>query len=856
MKDSIRDEIEKILPLVSKPSRYLGNEVNAFRKNLAEIPLKFALAFPDIYDIGMSHVGLRILYSLLNSREEIAAERVFSPGEDLESQMRKVGLPLVSLESRLPLREFDIIGFSLQYELNYTTVLNMLDLSGIPFRSEDRDKTYPLILGGGPCTFNPEPIADFFDAFIIGDGEEAIIEVTDTFLQCKMEGDTKEQLLGRLSSIEGVYVPSLFEASYNKGGTVFAVTPQEKKIKRRILADLNMGAYPKAPLVPFTNIVHDRLSMEIARGCTRGCRFCQAGYIYRPYRERELDQIRDTLAISLKESGYDELSFLSLSTGDYSCIEELLGEVMAQYEREKISVSLPSMRIGTLTPELVKQIKRVRKTGITVAPEAGTQRLRDVINKDIDEEEILNTVKTVFEQGWKALKLYFMIGLPTETEEDLDGIVRLSKKVLSRAGGKKSSKKITVSLSTFVPKSHTPFQWMPQASLEETQRKQRILKKSLWKRGLWVKWQDPHMSFLEGAMSRGDRRLGAVIERAHALGCRLDGWSEHFRFDLWQRAFDQCGLSIDFYTTRERNLEEKLPWDHIDSRVDKAFLKKERSSALSAQATSDCKNSQCHDCGICDHLNIKNTTSTKPPTPFSYLGANIFRGDYHRTKGAHLFRRFRIQLAKVDDARFLSHLELYSMIIRALRRAEIPLRFSQGYHPLPKVTFGPALPVGVESKVEYFAFETFGFPLEEKMMARLNDELPKGLSVIECKEIPLKAPSLFHDAQRLTYIVELNGIKERFSADEIQSRIRSFNEADEAIVSRVTPEAKKQVNVRTFVEKLDIVDAKNLEMTLIFSQEGSVKPTEVVQKIFDLDKEMTRLLRVLKTSVTFLSSDK
>ncbi|MDX1777602.1 MAG: TIGR03960 family B12-binding radical SAM protein, partial [Thermodesulfobacteriota bacterium] len=564
--DKAEGVVDDLISRVTYPSRYLGGEINSIRKDLSQVNLTICLAFPDVYEIGMSHLGLQILYHLLNGRSDIAAERVYSPGLDMEQLMREENRVLTSLESSCPVCQFDVLGFSLQYELSYTNIVNMLDLSGIPLYASQRSEAYPLIIGGGPCAFNPEPLADFFDAFVIGDGEEVMLEIADCMVQAKQAGASKTDLLHSLACIEGVYIPSFFDVLYSDNGTVERIIPLKQgyeRVKKRWVRSLDDAPFMSSPLVPYKQIVHDRLNLEIARGCTRGCRFCQAGIIYRPVRERNLENLKDLAERALKSTGYSDLSLSSLSTGDYSCIGELLGNLMDKCAPQKIAVSLPSLRSETLTPALMEGIKKVRKTGFTIAPEAGTQRLRDIINKGITEDEILTTVDNVFEAGWNAIKLYFMVGLPGETEEDLRGIVNLSRKVLSLTRRGKKRRKVNVSVSTFVPKAQTPFQWVPQIGLDVMRAKQEYLKEEIRKLRLTFKWQDVSMSYLEGIFARGDRRLSKVIEKAWRLGCRFDGWSDHLRWNYWEQALSS--IEPDFYTTRQRSQDELFPWEHIDA---------------------------------------------------------------------------------------------------------------------------------------------------------------------------------------------------------------------------------------------------------------------------------------------------
>ncbi len=563
---------EKLLGRVSKPSRYVGAEINAIRKDHASVAVTVALAFPDTYEIGMSHIGLRILYDILNRRADTAAERVFTPWKDMEALLRERGAPLCTLESNTPLGNMDIVGFTLQYEMSYTNILNMLDLSGIPLRAAERNSSHPLIIGGGPCAFNPEPLAAFFDLFVLGDGEEIVGEIIDVFKEARSK--ERKALLRRFERIEGVYVPAHFDVSHGPDGRIESVRRNvdgPERIRKRVVRDLDQAPYPAAPVLPYMKTVHDRIALEISRGCTRGCRFCQAGMIYRPGRERDVPTLMALFKESVACTGHEEVSLNSLSSGDYSALPELVESVVRFGGERNLGVSLPSLRPGTLSSEIIHEIQKTRKTGFTVAPEAGTQRLRDVINKGVTEGDLIDTVTRLFQEGWESLKLYFMIGLPTETEEDLQGIARLSFAALKAARtANPRLKQITVSLSPFVPKAHTPFQWCRQDRPEEIRDKFGFLKKRLKHRKITVKWHDPGISMLEGVFSRGDRRLGAVLQDAWRRGCRFDGWTEEFDLSAWMQAFRQASVDPDFYLYRERDLAETLPWDIIDTGITKA----------------------------------------------------------------------------------------------------------------------------------------------------------------------------------------------------------------------------------------------------------------------------------------------
>lgn len=721
---------------VEKPARYMGGEMGAVSKAMVEIRL--ALAFPDVYEVGMSHLGFRILYGILNELEWLAAERVYAPWPDMENELRHRSLPLSTLETSTPLAEADIVGFTLQYELSYSNILNMLELAGIPLLAAHRGAEAPLILGGGPCACNPEPLADFFDAFLIGDGEEAVVEIASACREWKAAGGSKLDLLERLSRIEGVYIPSFFSVSYDDTGKIAAITalkPGYEKVRRRIEPDLNAMACPTSPVIPFLKTVHDRVSLEIARGCTRGCRFCQAGYVYRPVRERTPAQVMERIEETLRATGYDEISLLSLSAGDYGCLTPLLQELMQRYAKERIAVSLPSLRVGSLTPAMVEEIKKVRKTGFTLAPEAGSDRLRQVINKGITETDLLQTAFEVYSAGWRLIKLYFMIGLPTETMDDVLGITELAKQVKfqgKRAGG---GGEVNVAVSSFVPKPHTPFQWEPQISYEEILEKQQFLRQELKKRKLHFKWQDAPLTVMEGVFARGDRRLGKVLLEARRLGCRFDGWGEHFSFARWQEAFAAAGIDPRFYH-RARNLDEVLPWDHLEAGAKKSFLVAEREKAIAGAYTPDCRSGHCSGCGVCDFRNTRLRLHVPEEQGDSKTDDPVL------PVAAHEAEKIRIRFQKVGRMRFLSHLEMLNLFIRAVGRARIPIRYSQGFHPHPKFSFATALSVGIESWAEYMDMEVDAGYGGTRLQEALNLALPEGVRVMEARVVPLKSDSL------------------------------------------------------------------------------------------------------------------
>lgn len=721
-----------------KPSRYINSEFNAAHKSA---PLSIALAFPDIYDVGMSHLGLKILYKIINDLPFAVAERVFSPWPDLGAALKERGKRLSSLESRKPLHTFDMVGFSLQYELSYPTVLNMLDLGGIPLRTVDRlgQKEMPLIIAGGPCTVNPLSMAPFIDAFLVGDGEEAVPEILSALHSWK-EGGTKDKaaLLKALAEIEGVYVPFLAKSM---------------RVRRRFIESLDTAPFPTNPVVPFTGIVHDRVNIEISRGCTMGCRFCQAGMIYRPVRERLPETVLKIAERSLRSTGYDTVSFTSLSSGDYACLNYLMGEFNRKFSDERVSLSLPSLRVGSVNEDMLRELRAVRKSGFTIAPEAGSDRLRAVINKDFTGEMYAHALETLFRAGWQSLKLYFMIGLPTETDEDIAAIsemVHQAIKISKRITGRNVT--LSVGVSPFVPKPHTPFQWYGQNSLDTIMEKNRQVKASLLRRGVQFRGHDPEMSVLEAALSRGDENLSRLIEEAWKLGCRLDAWKEYFEPAKWYQAMESSGVSASAFAEREYTQDAPLPWENIETGVSKSFLWREYQNAVSATFTPDCRKG-CHACGLTCRPGDAGEKSSDP----CYANRSRSGGmqTSRRIPPEIMSIKIRLQYAKTQTVRYLSHLEITTALIRAMRRAAFPFKYTEGFHPGPKVSFGPALGVGIAGLKEYLDVELIPpFDVQDGLLS-LQENLPDGLRALSIKAIGRNEKSLTGFVVRYTY--EISG---------------------------------------------------------------------------------------------------
>lgn len=600
----MKKEVEKLLQYVQKPARYIGGELNSVVKDKNSVDIRYAFCFPDTYEIGMSHLGMKILYGLVNQRSDAWCERVFAPDTDMEEQMRKNNVSLFALESGDYIKDFDMIGFTLQYELSYTNVLNMLNLAGIKLLSREREDLTPLICVGGPCCCNPEPIVDFVDIVFLGEGEETTNQIIDLLKECKQQGKSKREFLLLAKDITGIYVPSLYEDTYNDDGTLKELTPVDdapKTVKKAIISDMNKVYYPKEFVVPFIDIVHDRAVEEIFRGCIRGCRFCQAGFIYRPIREKSVETINEQCKSLIKSTGYDEISLCSLSTSDHSDVNKMLTTLIDWTVKENINLSLPSLRVDNFSDELVEQLNKVRRSGLTFAPEAGTQRLRDVINKNVTEQEVLSTCEKAFENGWTSVKLYFMMGLPTETMEDIKGIADLGMEVIHTFYNNPNRQKgtgcqVSISCASFIPKPFTPFQWEPEDSMESLKEKQKYLLECIPTKKIRVSYHETPTSLLEGVLARGDRRLGKVILRAFELGCKFDSWDDKFNFNAWMQAFNENNIDPHFYTHRKREFSELLPWDHLDFGVSRKFLENENKKAHRNETTPHCR-IKCSGCG-------------------------------------------------------------------------------------------------------------------------------------------------------------------------------------------------------------------------------------------------------------------
>ncbi|HVP68995.1 MAG TPA: TIGR03960 family B12-binding radical SAM protein [Anaeromyxobacteraceae bacterium] len=865
--------LDELVLAAQKPSRYVGCEFGSIVKDPDKVRLRFALAFPDMYEVGMSNLGFRLLYHALNDRPDVACERVFLPWPDLEAMLREHRLPLFTLESRSAVRDLDVLGVTLQFELAYTSALALLDLSGVPLMARDRGPGDPLVVGGGPCAYNPEPVADFFDCFAVGDGEDVVHEIADAVLAWKGSGAPRAALLDRLAEVPGVYVPSLFRPRFDPSTRALVamepLKPGYERVERRVVPDIDVlstSAYER-PVVPFMQTVHDRLPIEIQRGCTRGCRFCQVGMITRPTRQRSPSTVLRVAEQGLKASGYEEVGLLSLSSGDYECLNPLLDDFLSRWEGERIALSLPSLRTETMSDSLAEKIARVRKTGFTLAPEAATERLRAVINKGNREGHLLEAVESVFRNGWSLLKLYFMVGLPEERDEDVIAIATLAKRCLAAARRAlppgKGSAAINLGASTFVPKPFTPFQWEPMITPEETRRRQALITAELGGRGgaIQFKPHDARQAPIEGALALGDRRLGTAVLHAHRLGQRLDGWTEWFDERKWAEAFAEMervhGVGLDWFAHRRRRFDEVLPWDRIDCGVTKVYLMKQLAAARNLSEVPDCVLAPCSVCGACDYDATKNRVYRES----DYRPAGRPAAGRPRPADSPVRTHVRVRYAKEGRLVALSHLEVMTAVLRAIRRAGLPVAFSQGYHPKPRVAFGPALPVGVESSAEYLDLELQGVLDAEEAGRRLGSALPGGLTVLEARRIDPRTPSLSESVRAVHYRVEF---PEGWSPEALARRIDGFHSAGQAVVRRAAPPRprdkkrnhrfaatrEREIDLKEMVTHLSVEGSGRVAFSLKAGPSGSAKPAEVLAAVFG-DGAPPRGVRVLKEGVSF-----
>jgi radical SAM family uncharacterized protein/radical SAM-linked protein len=855
---SLRPRLDPVLPTVEKPGRYVGLERNVVRKDLGASAVTVALAFPDTYEIGMSHTGLKILYEIVNRRPEFACERTYAPWVDLESRMREREIPLFTVESFAPVADFDVVGFSLQSELNYSNVPNMLDLAGIPVWQRDRGDADAIVLGGGPCTANPEPVADFFDAFLIGDAEEALPRVLHVVGEGRRAKSERRELLARLAAVEGIYVPSFYDVSYHEDGRIAAIMRNDPRVperaKRTWVPVLKPDYYPEKPMVPSVEIVQDRLGLEVMRGCTQGCRFCQAGYWYRPVRELDPDDVVSMTKTFIAESGWSEVGLLSLSTADYSQIEPLVRCLAPQLSDRRVSISLPSLRAEAFSVGLADAVSEVRKSGFTFAPETGSDRLRRVINKTFTNADMIQAADVAFARGWDLIKVYTMIGLPTETKDDLDELVTLVEGILAQ-GRRHGRKEVNVSVGPFVPKSWTPFQWAPFDGVELLEKKLGYLKERFRRvRGAKMKWHEPREAEIECVLSRGDRRVARILHAAWLSGVKFDGWSEHFRYDLWNRAFETEGIAKSAWL-RAYDVEEVLPWDVLDASITKRFLKVELVKAKKEMRTEDCKWGHCYACGVPgngeDTVLATSMQGTLPTLDASVSSADdpsayreVAKGAAYRQKAmpdlpsaarrsatrVHEFFRHRITFEKSGDARFLSHRNTMDVLERAIRAAGLPARYSEGFNPHMKLSMGPALALGLESRHEVFDVEGIA-PFGSDAARAISDKLPPGLSVSEVRQLGSTEPALSRAVKAARYAVRLD------SADHI-------GRASEAITNgwREAVPALRAISLEEDAEGGRLTFEVNLDQ----SAGETSTPKKVLEKLLSIPPEAQATLSITR----------
>jgi radical SAM family uncharacterized protein/radical SAM-linked protein len=799
--------MKELLPLLQRPSRYLGSEWGAIHRDPAQASVHLGLAFPDLYDIGMSYLGQKILYELANGLPGCYAERIFTPTLDVAEVLREHDAPLATLETDTPLGELDLLAFHVTHELCYTNILFMLDLAGLPLRAADRDGSHPLVIAGGGCVLNAEPLAPFVDVMALGDGEAVLPGIVAEVERAKADNANRDELLRRLADLQGVYVPAYFD---DEGRLL---VPGREKVKRAVVEDLDAIGYPTRQVLPFGQAVHDRYALEIARGCTRGCRFCHAGMVYRPVRERDLPVLDDLLGRGLAESGFEELSFLSLSTGDFSALENLFTRSFDRCRAEQVAISLPSLRVGSVSPKLMNMLAAIRRTGATLAPEAGSQRLRDVINKGITREALETHVDDLFARGWQQVKLYFMIGLPTETDDDLYAIYELAAAVAA-IGKRRGVKRLQVSaaVSPFVPKPHTPFQWEGQIDQAEIERRVELLRELFRNnKKLRLRWHEPGMSELEGVFSRGDRALADAVELAYRRGELFSSWVDHLNIDTWREVFAETRVDVAAYLG-PRDVDARLPWDHIDAGVTKRFLLAERKRALEGQLTEDCRYGACRNCGACeldreeglrnrlvfserDQAEPEGECEVEAPSLLDEHGKPRGPGEELIHKAIHL----RIWYAKLGPARFLSTLELQVIFERAMRRAGLKMSFSKGFHPLPLFNLGRALPVGVASHAEWVNVFLREVVPPEDTAALLGAQMPEGLEIKRVEQLSMgrKQPQSIRERYELTWSDAAVG-------ETIRNDWRSFAESASFEVERETKKGPRTTDIRPLVTDIEV----------------------------------------------------